>query len=201
MVPSWPYETKRGCLICFSGKILNAENLSLMEDNMQSISTLNHLFIEQTREIYDAEKQQLEILGDVLRKTSSKELRDLLSKHIDNTKLQKERLEKVFSDEQELSVGEQNQVMAAAIKEMIEIMNRSTDTKVRDAGLIGSLQQIKHFEMAAYGTLCAYAKTLNKIEIANALHHNLQEEKDMDTQLSHLAGNSINRAALSTLIS
>ncbi len=168
---------------------------------MQNITTLTHLFIEQAREIYDAENQQLVVLNDILSKINSQELKQLVAGHIDHTKHQKERLEKVFSQEDELSTGEQNQVMAALIKELIEIMNRSTDRKVRDAGLIGSLQQIKHFEIAAYGTLCAFAKILKKIEEANTLHHNLEEEKDMDAQLSHLARNTINKEALSTLIS
>ncbi|MDN3668099.1 DUF892 family protein [Echinicola jeungdonensis] len=167
---------------------------------MQNITTLTHLFIEQAREIYDAEVQQLEVIKEILPKINSPELKQLVTHHIDQIKLQKERLEKVFAEEDELSSGEQNQVMAALIKELIEIMNRSADSKVRDAGLIGSLQQIKHFEMAAYGTLCAFAKTLKKIEEANALHHNLEEEKGMDAQLSHLARNTINKEALSTLI-
>jgi ferritin-like metal-binding protein YciE len=70
------------------------------------------------------------------------------------------------------------------------------DEEVLDAGLIGAAQAAEHYEIARYGTLCAWAKQLGKPQIARLLHQTLEEEKKTDELLTQLAEQSVNRDAM-----
>lgn len=166
---------------------------------MSYICNLHDLFIEQGREIYDAERQQIDALNEIVGKIHSGELREAVNEHIAKTIIQKQRLENVFNLQHKLPCGEQNNAMKALICEMIEMINRSTRGEVMDAGIIASLQQLKHFEIAVYGTLCSLARKLKDEKDANNLHASLEEEKLFDKKLTKIAF-EVNKKALSSLI-
>jgi len=63
---------------------------------------------------------------------------------------------------------------------------------VREAGIISASQKIENCEIAAYGTLVAFAKILGEDEIAVLLEETLAEEKKADIILTDAAYNTIN---------
>jgi ferritin-like metal-binding protein YciE len=64
-----------------------------------------------------------------------------------------------------------------------------------DACLIAAGQRAEHYEMAAYGTLVAWAQAMGHTEAAKLLQQTLDEEKAADKKLSGLAEGGINQGA------
>ncbi|MNS56957.1 hypothetical protein D3C72_898310 [compost metagenome] len=82
--------------------------------------------------------------------------------------------------------------MEGLIKEGEGILEETEPGAVRDAGIIAASQKIEHYEIASYGTLCAFAKTLGEDEAARLLEITLNEEKEADVTLTEAAYNTIN---------
>jgi len=80
-------------------------------------------------------------------------------------------------------------------KEGKSVMEEDFDGPTMDACLIASAQRVEHYEMAAYGTLVAWARSMAHPEVADLLEETLDEEKSTDSKLSTLARNGINQKA------
>ena len=98
------------------------------------------------------------------------------------------------------SFGEQSDTMQGLILEGNDMINRSIDPEVTDAAIIASIQYMKHFEIAGYGSVCAFAKELGLESIANQLHLTLEEEKATDVKLTELAKTKINKRAKTPIV-
>lgn len=123
---------------------------------------------------------------------TSKKLIEALNSHLTETEGQIERLQQVFEMIGEKAVAKKCEAMAGLIKEGEEILEETEPGAVRDAGIIAASQKIEHYEIATYGTLCAYAKTLGEIKAGKLLHESLEEEKAADKILTEAAYNDIN---------
>jgi ferritin-like metal-binding protein YciE len=93
--------------------------------------------------------------------------------------------------------GKKCDAILGIIAEGEEVMKEADDDDVRDAGILAAAQSAEHYEIARYGTLCAWAKQLGKPEIARLLHQTLDEEKQTDVLLTQIAEQQVNRAAMS----
>jgi len=82
--------------------------------------------------------------------------------------------------------------MAGLLKEGDSILEETAPGPVRDAGIIAASQKIEHYEIATYGTLIAFAKTLGENDAAKLLTQTLAEEKEADMLLSDAAYSAIN---------
>ena len=165
---------------------------------MKDLINLYDLMIEQLRDLYDGELQQKKVLPKFKKEAESERLQDIIGAHIRDTKHQITRLEEIFSNLSEKPEGEHCKGMKGLIKEALQLIERSADPEVLDAGLITSLQHINHYEIAGYGTAIAYAKALGNHTLAANLLHSLREEKRSDEELSDLALGFINRRAKRT---
>lgn len=85
--------------------------------------------------------------------------------------------------------------MESLIEEGQELIESGEKGPVLDAGLIGAAQKVEHYEIAAYGTLCALAGQLGFTEAKNILAETLKEEKATDDKLTKLAEKDVNRKA------
>lgn len=167
---------------------------------MERITNLKDLFIEQLRDLYNGEKQQLNSLHELRDKTLESELRQAVDKYVDETKEHISRLENIFNNLNITSSGEKCESMEGLMNEAIKLTEKCVDSEVMDAGIITSLQRINHYEMAGYGTVCTFAKELGHNEISETLHKTLEEAKNMDFHLSKLAKEQVNeRAKVSTI--
>ncbi len=168
---------------------------------MDKITTLKDLFVEQAQDIYDGEIQQTKALPNILEKVTSPDLRSLIKQHIDETRRQIDRLGTIFRMLNLSPVGERCKTMSALIDETSELIKRCSDPEVLDAGLVTSLQHINHCEIAGYGSVIAYAKTLDMDNLAYIFNQTLEEEKKADLELTKLAEKSINTKARSPIVS
>ncbi|KRD10364.1 hypothetical protein ASE21_11685 [Flavobacterium sp. Root901] len=153
---------------------------------------LRELFIDSLKDIYWAEKALTKALPKMAKNATSENLITAINEHLTVTEGQVERLEQVFEILGEKASAKKCDAMEGLIKEGESIMEETQEGAVRDAGIISASQKIEHYEIASYGTLAAFALTLNEEEAAALLQQTLEEEKEADTILTEAAYNTIN---------
>lgn len=157
--------------------------------------TLHEAFIDELRDTYDAERQLLKALPKLAKASSSRELQEAFESHLEETRAQVERLEQVFELLDEKVRGKHCEGIAGIVEEGKAIMQEDFDDSTMDACLIAAGQRAEHYEMAAYGTLIAWANAMGHAEAATLLQETLNEETAADEKLSDLAEGGINQAA------
>jgi ferritin-like metal-binding protein YciE len=165
---------------------------------MAEAGTLHDAFIDELRDTYDAEKQLLKALPKMARAASSPELKQAFLTHRDETQGQISKLEEVFASLDEKVRGKHCDGIAGIIEEGKAVMEEDFDEAAMDACLIASGQRAEHYEMAAYGTLVAWAKAMGHDDAADLLQQILDEEKAADEKLTALAEGGINEEAASS---
>ena len=162
---------------------------------MAETATLHDAFIDELRDMYDAERQLTKALPRIAKAASSRALKDAFETHLEETHEQIVRLDQVFASLDEKARGKHCEGIAGIIEEGKSIMEEDFDEQTLDACLIAAGQRAEHYEMAAYGTLVAWARAMGHGEAANLLQQNLDEEKAADKKLSSIAESGLNQSA------
>jgi ferritin-like metal-binding protein YciE len=162
---------------------------------MADAGTLHDAFIDELRDTYDAEKQLIKALPKLAKAATSEELREAFETHLEETRGHVDRLERVFESLDEKVRGKHCDGIAGIIEEGKSIMEEDFDGATLDACLIAAGQRAEHYEMAAYGTLIAWARGMGHVEAADLLQQTLDEEKAADEKLTTLAEGGINQEA------
>ena len=162
---------------------------------MADAGTLRAAFIDELRDAYDAEKQLTKALPKMAKAASSTKLRTAFEEHLEETRGQIERLEQVFESLDEKVRGKHCEGIAGIIEEGKSVMEEDFDDATMDACLIAGGQRAEHYEIAAYGTLIAWAKAMGNMDAVDLLQQTLDQEKMADEKLSALAEGGINQAA------
>jgi ferritin-like metal-binding protein YciE len=162
---------------------------------MADAGTLHDAFIDELRDVYDAEKQITKALPKMAKAASSPELRAAFEEHLEQTRGHIERLEEAFASIEEKVRGKHCDGIAGIIEEGKSVMGEDFDDSTMDASLVAAAQRVEHYEMAAYGTLVAWARAMGHSEAADLLQENLDEEKATDEKLTALAEGGINQDA------
>jgi ferritin-like metal-binding protein YciE len=160
------------------------------------LSTLKDLYIHELKDLYSAEKQIVKALPKMAKAATNAALASGLKQHLEETKEQAIRLEKILSSHGQSTRGPKCKGMEGVLAEGAEISEEEADDEVRDAGLISAAQRVEHYEMAGYGSAKSYAELLDDDEGAKLLQMTLDEEKATDEKLTVLATSSINLAAV-----
>lgn len=148
---------------------------------------LKELYVDELKDIYNAENQLLKALPKMAKAASSERLRQGFEEHLEQTRGHVERLEKIFKSLDESPKGKKCVGMEGLVKEGSEVMGEDFEGALMDAALIGAAQRVEHYEIAAYGTISEFAKVLGENEHVSLLEETLQEEKDTDEKLTSLA--------------
>ncbi|HEY1679354.1 MAG TPA: ferritin-like domain-containing protein [Candidatus Sulfotelmatobacter sp.] len=164
---------------------------------MAESKTLHDAFIDELQDAYDAEKQLTKALPKLAKASTSDELRDAFESHLQETQEHVKRLEQVFESIGEKAKGKHCDGIAGIIDEGKSIMDEDFDEVTMDACLIAGGQRAEHYEMAAYGTLIAWAKAMGHDEAVSLLEETLEEEKAADEKLTSIAEGGINEEAAS----
>ena len=162
---------------------------------MAATGSLHDAFVDELRDTYDAERQLTKALAKLAKAASSPDLKDAFSSHLEETQGQIGRLEQVFASLDEKVRGKHCDGIAGIIEEGKSLMEEDFDEASMDACLIAAGQRAEHYEMAAYGTLVAWAKAMGHDGAADLLQQTLEEEKAADEKLSSLAEGGINQTA------
>jgi ferritin-like metal-binding protein YciE len=148
---------------------------------------LKELYIDELRDIYNAETQLVKALPKMAKASTSDELRSGFESHLEQTRGHVERLEEIFEALDEKSTGKKCAGMAGLVKEGEEIMDEDFEDEVMDAALISAAQRVEHYEIAAYGCVRSWAELLGETEAAALLEKTLEEEKETDQKLTELS--------------
>jgi ferritin-like metal-binding protein YciE len=162
-----------------------------------TLETLNDLYVQQLRDIYDAEQQLVEALPEMAVNATHPELRKAFESHLEETKEQVRRLKKIFARLGEDPEGETCDGMEGIISEGEELLEMDADDDVLDAGLLAGAQHAEHYEIAGYGTLATYAQLLGEKADHELLTETLKEEKEADAKLTKIAKSVVNPEAVS----
>jgi ferritin-like metal-binding protein YciE len=162
---------------------------------MPEPKSFHEVFIDELRDAYDAEKQLTKALPKMARAALSEELRSAFEDHLTETEGHVTRLEQVFASLEEKPRGKHCDGIAGIIEEGRNILEEDIDESALDACLIAAGQRAEHYEMAAYGSLIAWARAMEHREAADLLQETLDEEKAADEKLSSLAEGGINAEA------
>jgi len=161
-----------------------------------AVQSLEDLFLEELKDIYNAEAQILKALPRMAKKASAPELRRAFEQHMKQTETQVKRLEKVFQTLGEKPKGKSCKGMQGVIEEGKEMMSEDISDDALDAALIGAAQKVEHYEIATYGTLRAWAEMLGNDTAAKLLQATLDEEGATDKKLTELAERLVNVEAV-----
>lgn len=164
-----------------------------MSDN----TTLHDAFLDELRDAYDFEKQLIKALPKMAKAATSPELKKAFEGHLKETHGHVGRLEKAFASLDQKPKGKHCDGIAGIIEEGKSAMEEDFDEPTMDAALIAGGQRAEHYEMAAYGSLIAWANVMGHSEAAGLLQQNLDEEKAADKKLTVLGEGGINERAAS----
>src|SRR5215510_12393646 len=143
---------------------------------MQHSESFEKLYIEQLRDIYNAEKQLVKVLPKMAKAASSDELKSAIEEHLEKTRHHVERVEGILDDLGKSPSGKTCKGMNGIIDEGQEILNEDFDPDVLDAGIIAAGQKVEHYEIATYGTLRTFAEMVGDQKAAQTLQETLDEE-------------------------
>ena len=164
-------------------------------DTVEEVTALRTLFEDYLKYVYWSENALAPLFADLINDISSKDIVRILMQHTANTRIHSDRIEKIFE-----SIGippeeKKFDAMDSMMREAEIIIDQTSSGSVRDAAIIALIQHIIHCEIASYGTLKSFAITLKEENVVTLLEKNLQEEKDLDQQLSLVAEAYINDEA------
>ncbi|MCW3060982.1 MAG: ferritin-like protein [Capsulimonas sp.] len=160
------------------------------------LKELNDLYIDELKDLYNAEHQILEALPKMADTATSPKLKKAFQTHIKQTEVHVQRLEQIFEKLGEKPTGKVCKAMKGLVAEGAEMIKEDATPYVKDAGLITSAQRVEHYEMAGYGSVRTFAKTLGYDDAAALLQQTLDEEQQTDLNLTSLAEATINDKAM-----
>lgn len=179
------FTTRRGRLVFATDNIRNS---------FMSRYSLADAFYDALCDIYHAEKQLLKAVPKLINKASDENLVEALRTHLAETKQHVERAEEAFGETGKNPKAKKCEAMAGLIEEAQEMLKKETAPEVMDAVIIGLAQKVEHYEIATYGTLCSWAKTLGYSKAQELLGENLAQEANADKTLTKVSKN-VNRVA------
>ena len=156
--------------------------------------TMNDLYLSELRDLYSSEQQLVKALPKLAKNADSEELAEAINTHLEETKNQVARLEQIFESLGESPKGKKCVGMEGILKEGAEGLEEF-EGSVLDAAMIASAQRVEHYEMAAYGTVCAFAELLERNDDLGLLKETLEEEKKADEKLTQIS-ETVNQNAM-----
>ena len=162
------------------------------------LDSLRKLYVDNLRDLYNAENQLVKALPKMAKGASSEELKTAFEEHLEQTKGHVERLEEIFEELDENPKGKTCRAMKGLIEEGSEVLEEKGDDSVIDAGIIVAAQKVEHYEIAGYGSVRTFAELLGEKEAADQLQSILDEESEANELLNKLAGTTVNPEALET---
>ena len=173
------------------------ESGSSPEEHNMSLDSLQKLFLEELKDMYNAEKQILRALPRMIKATESARLQEAFTKHLKETEAQVQRLERIFTELGQPARGKACKGMEGILEEGKDVLEKEGEPAVIDAALIAAAQRVEHYEIAAYGCLRTYAQLLGLPQAEQLLQQTLQEEEAADKKLTEIGESGVNQAAAS----
>jgi ferritin-like metal-binding protein YciE len=157
---------------------------------------LHEAFLDEVADIHNAEQQLIKALPRLAKAAQSPELREAFESHLKETEEQAQRIEQAMESIGESLQRKKCKAMAGLLAEGKEMMDEYEDDSAIDAVLIAAAQKVEHYEIASYGTICAWAEQMGHTEALDLFKQNLEEEKAADEKLTQIAESVANSEAV-----
>jgi len=167
----------------------------LRKSCMSKLNTLQDIYIDELRDIYNAEMQITKAMPRMIKAVTNEELKAALQNHLEETETQIERMEQVFELAGQKVRGKKCAAMEGIIEEGKEILSEDIDDNALDAMIIAAAQKVEHYEIASYGTVRTWANQLGFTDQAELLEQTLEEEKAANDMLTQIAEGMVNEMA------
>lgn len=165
------------------------------EQNAEMDNDLHELFLDELADILNAEQQLTKALPKMAKAAESDELREAFEAHLAETEEHVSRLEQVAEGLGEKLKRKTCAAMKGLVEEAQDLMKEQKGSSALDAALIAAAQKVEHYEIASYGTVCAWAKQMGHEDAAEILGETLEEEKAADEKLTTIAESAANAKA------
>jgi ferritin-like metal-binding protein YciE len=161
------------------------------------LNTLRDLYINELKDLYNAESQIRKALPKMAKAASDPKLAAAFTGHLTETMIHIDRLETIFKKLDVSPKGRTCKAMEGLLAEGQDLLAQGdADPSVLDAALIGTAQRVEHYEMAGYGCVRTYARLLGEKQATKLLQETLDEEGATDKKLTQLAESVINAEAV-----
>jgi len=158
-----------------------------------NLDTLESLYMDELRDLYDAENQLLKALPKMAKLTSAKKLKEAFEMHLEQTWGHVARIDEIFATLDAKPNGRASYAMKGLVLEVSEILvEEDAEPSIRDAAVIAAAQKIGHYEIASYGTVLTYANLLDHGDASELLQQTLNEESEANKFLNEIAGKIVN---------
>jgi len=154
--------------------------------------SLQEVYVEQLKDLYNAEQQILRALPKMAKSAVHPELQKAFTDHEQLTRVHVERLDKIFQQLGKSPGGHKCKGMEGLLAEGDELMEEHSESDALDAAMIAAAQRVEHYEIAGYGTVRTFANMLGLADHAALLQQTLDEEGETDHQLTELAETVVN---------
>lgn len=154
---------------------------------MSKITTLHDVYIEQLKDLYNAENQLIKALPKMAKAAHSPELSQGFKEHLEQTREHAARIEEIFKKLDKSPAGRKCKAMEGLIAEGAETIHENASPSAKDALLIAAAQRVEHYEIAGYGSVRTFAKLLGEDEAVELLQQTLDEEAETDEKLTEFA--------------
>jgi ferritin-like metal-binding protein YciE len=159
------------------------------------LDSLQTLWIEEMRDLYNAETQLLKALPKMAKRASTPELKEAFESHLEETQGHVERLDEIFAKLGKKPTGKTCKAMKGLIEEGSEVLSEEGVDSVIDAAIIAAAQRVEHYEIAGYGVVRTFASILGEDEAEDLLQQTLDEEGAADEKLTEIAESIVNEEA------
>lgn len=156
------------------------------------LDSLHDLYVEELKDLYNAENQLLKALPRMAKAATAPELKAAFTEHLTVTQKQVTRLDQIFEELGVSPKGKKCKAMEGLVEEGKEVIQEDGEPSVIDAALIAAAQRVEHYELAGYGCVRTFAKLLGYEDAAALLQETLDEEGEADKKLTEIAGAVIN---------
>lgn len=156
------------------------------------LETLQDLYVDELKDLYSAERQLIKAIPKMIKAANHGQLKAAFQDHLKKTEEHARRIERICEELGVSPRGKKCEGMEGLIQEGASLIQEKPEPDVLDAGLIAAAQHVEHYEMAGYGCVRTYARTLGLDAQADLLQQTLDEEGEADHLLTAIAESSIN---------
>lgn len=154
------------------------------------------LLTQEMKEIHSAERQLSRALPKLAKAASSQRLREMLEKRREQGATLIESVDEALEELGTTRARKKNDAIEGLIEDANQHVEEISDKKMLDAALIGAVQKIEHYCLAAWGTVASMGRLFEQQKVVEAMERALEEGKRFDQEMTQLAETEVNPAML-----
>ncbi len=160
-----------------------------------AMNSMHDLLLTGLTYTLDFEEQIGKHAGEMMKASSSSDLKELFGKTESKSKEYSHRIEQTFEKLGAPVKRNDNPIAKAMLTEVHNMIENTEAGPVRDAALITAANQQQLFRVANYGSMESYAKLLGKQDAIRGLTENLEDSKAGDKKFTQVGEGGVNQQA------